>query len=265
MLYLNNFIPIRIYYSADLDAYRLETCRADTDSVVFDEEFLSKKLPPSFKLEKTIYAINPRVFPPVPVGTSMFTVIQNDDSPYETVSIDWIAFPIMTNVQTSIGGFSFFAFTTPPSPDAMPWYIRNEENRIKITIDMDIIGSYFRKTPYYARSLDRDNFVLFVHDAPRLYWRGTSEAICVPSTNPSDFKTFVGCQRAMYHLNRNHHSYTGNSAIPLAEIRDKIYPTPPVPVVPWHIVAIIAVSVLVGCVFAYRQYIIWKKSRMLLP
>jgi len=259
MLYLNNFIPIRVYYSETLDAYRLETCMADKDTIVFNEDFIANKLPPSFRLLETIYGVNPRVFPPVPVGTSLFSVTQNDNPPYETVSIDWIAFPIMSNVSTSQGGFSFFAFTTPPSQDAKPWYIRNEETRVKLTFDMGVIGSYFGKTPFYARSLDRDNFVLFVYDSPRLYWRGTSEAMCVPSTNPSDFKTLVACQKAIYRLNRNHRSFTGNSAIPLSEMRSKIYPSPAT--VPWLEMGVFSVAVLVACVFAYRQYVIWKRSK----
>jgi len=226
MIYLNNFLPVRLYYSAEFNAYRLEAPLADRHNLEYNEDFLNNKLPKSYKLQTTLFLLNPRIFPPVPLGASMFSVYQNNLHPYETSYIEWIAFPIMSNAYTQIGNFSFFAFTTCPSKDAFPIYILNEDIRTIITTDQKQINHYFLNTMYVNRVLDRDNFVLYVHDSPRLYWRGTTECLCVPSSNKSDFSTLVDCQRAMYHKVQNHASFTGNSGIPLATIRDKLYATP---------------------------------------
>jgi hypothetical protein len=244
MLYLNNFIPIRVYYSRELDAYRLQTCRADIDTIEFDEEFLNKKMPQSFQLQTTVYALNPRIFPPVPIGTSMFSVVQNDEPPYETLAIKWINFPIMSNADITIGGFFFFAYITPPSRECHPWYIRNEIQRVKLSLDTQVINTYFQKTPFYARSIDYDNFVIYVFDKPYLYWRGTTEVLCVPSNNPRDFKTLVDCQKDTYPRLMNHKSYTGNSGIPLSQMKDRLFPSSPSSP-PYIIIAIFVVLFLV--------------------
>lgn len=256
MLYLNNFIPIRVYYSRELDAYRLQTCRADIDTVEFDDDFLKKKMPQSFRLQTTVYALNPRIFPPVPIGTSMFSVVQNDKPPYETLAIRWINFPIMSNADTTIGGFFFFAYITPPSQEYHPWYIRNEVQRVKMSLDTQSINTYFQKTPFHARSIDTDNFVIYVFDKPLLYWRGTTELLCVPSNNHRDFKTLVDCQRKTYPRLRNHASYTGNSGIPLSHMKDRLFPAPRRPP-PYIIISLFVLLflLLVGmmCLIVYQR------------
>lgn len=234
MIYLNNFIPIRVYYSQTFGLYRLETCYADRHIVEFNEAFIKENLP-TFELQTTIYALNPRLFPPVPLGTSMFYVYQNHEPPYETRRIEWVAFPIMTTVSIGIGEFSFFTYITSPGPLGRPVFIRNQEKHAQITIDTEVIGNYFLKTPFYERVLDRDNFVLYFFDAPHLYWRGTTEALCVPSASSNDYPTLIECQRKSYPKLKNHVSYTGNSGIPLAEIKDKVFPRPRryIPIVFW--------------------------------
>lgn len=220
MIFVNNFIPIRIYYSEKLNLYRLETCRADKDTMEF-----SSKIPASYKLQTILYGLNPRIFPPVPLGSSMFSIYQNDKEPFETRKVEWIAFPIMTTVATEIGDFSVFAFITNPGKDsnAVPVFIRNEENDVKITFDEKLIADYFLKTPYDQKALDRDNFVIYLFKEPCLYWRGTSEALCVPSINPNHFPTLIDCQRETYGHLKNHKSYTGNSAKPLSWMKSRVF------------------------------------------
>ena len=258
MIFLNNYIPVRFYYSAELNAYRLEAPLADRPDVVFDEDLI-KKLPSSYQMLKTIYVLNPRIFPPVPLGTSMFTVYQNTNYPFETKYIEWVAFPIMANVMTETGNFTFFSFTTSPSKDALPIYVRNEEKRTIISIDKTFISSYFLTTPFYNKSLDRDNFVLYVYESPQLYWRGTTECLCVPSNDPRDFATLVDCQRTMYPKIRNKVSYTGNSGMPLAWMRDKLYPVKPTQTY-IYIYIICWLVLFLFLVFVYRHYKI-KKHR----
>ena len=130
----------------------------------------------------------------------------------------------MTNVFSQIGNFSFYAFINSPSKEAIPIYIRNEKDHTMISLDQKAISDYFLNTPYYRKALDRDNFVVFVFSHPSLYWRSTTEHLCVPSDNPKDYPTLVECQRDTYHTIRNRDSYTGNSAIPLARMRDKLFP-----------------------------------------
>lgn len=225
MIFLNNFIPIRIYYSKKLDVYRLMAPYADRPNLEYDEDFINNKLLPTpYELTNTIYVLNPRLFPPVPLGAVMFSVYQDDQPPYNTKYVEWIAFPVMTNVFHQIGNFSFYAFINCPSREAIPIYIRNEKDHTMISLDQKAIGDYFAITPYYRKALDRDNFVVFVFTHPSLYWRQTTECLCVPSDNPNDHHTLVECQRATYHTIRNRDSYTGNSAIPLARMRDKLFP-----------------------------------------
>lgn len=226
MIFLNNFIPIRIYYSASLDLYRLQTCRADIDTIEFDEEFIANKLS-SYQLQTTLYGLNPRLFPPVPLGTSMFSIYQNDQPPYETKKMEWIAFPIMTTVATEKGDFSVFCFVTSPGSLGSPVFIRNEEKNVKITHDRAMIENYFLKTPYDQKALDRDNFVLWFFEKPYLYWRGTTESLCVPSQNPNHFPTLIDCQRKTYAQLKNHKSYTGNSGKPLSWMKSRTFPWSP--------------------------------------
>lgn len=222
MIYLNNFIPIRVYYSKTLNLYRLQTCRADVDTVEFNEEFLKSKLP-SFELQTTLYGLNPRLFPPVPLGTSMFTIYQKETAPFHSQKVEWIAFPIMTTLNIEVGDFSTFAFITNPGPEAVPVFFRNEENSLKITFDQQLIRDYFKNTPYDKKALDRDNFIVYLFQKPFLFWKGTTESICVPSNNPKDFSTLIKCQSNTYGSLRNHKSYTGNSAIPLSLIKENTF------------------------------------------
>ena len=224
MIYLNNFIPIRVYYNKGLDVYRLMAPHADRPQLEYDEAFVQQKLLPSYELTHTIHVLNPRLFPPVPLGSVMFSVYQNDKPPYQTKYVEWIAFPVMTNVFHEIGNFSFYAFINCPSRDAVPMYVRNEKDHAMVSLDQKKISDYFLKTPYYRKALDRDNFVVYVFSHPSLYWRSTTECLCVPSDNPKDHPTLVECQRATYYKVRNHDSFTGNSAIPLAVMRDKVFP-----------------------------------------
>jgi hypothetical protein len=197
---------------------------ADRPQLEYDEQFIQTKLVPTYELSSTIYVLNPRLFPPVPLGSVMFSVYQNDDPPYQTKYIEWIAFPVMTNVFSEIGNFSFYAFINCPSKEAIPLYIRNEKDHTMLSLEQKKIADYFLNTPFYEKALDRDNFVVYVFTHPSLYWRSTTECLCVPSDNPKDYATLVECQRATYHTIRNKDSYTGNSAIPLAEMRDQIFP-----------------------------------------
>lgn len=226
MIYLNNFIPIRVYFSTSLNVYRLLAPYADRSNLEYNEEFVRTKLTPTYELIDTIYVLNPRLFPPVPLGAVMFSVYQNDEPPYNTKYIEWIAFPVMTNVFHEVGNFSFYAFINSPFKGAKPMYIRNEKNYTMISLDEKQIADYFLTTPYYRKALDRDNYVIYIFKKPHLYWRATTECLCVPSDNPIDYQTLVECQRNTYHKIRNKNSYTGNSAIPLSEMRDKLYPTP---------------------------------------
>lgn len=225
MIYLNNFIPVRVYYSKPLNVYRLLAPYADRPNLEYDEDFVKNKLLPTpYELTNTIYVLNPRLFPPVPLGAVMFSVYQDDKPPYNTKYVEWIAFPVMTNVVSTIGNFSFYAFINCPSREAVPIYIRNEKEHTMISLDQKAIADYFQTTPYYRKALDRDNFVVFVFSHASLYWRATTEHLCVPSDNPQDYPTLVDCQRDTYHTIRNRSSYTGNSAVPLAQMRDKMYP-----------------------------------------
>lgn len=260
MIYLNNYLPVRLYYSEELDAFRLEAPLADRDTLEYNEDFLKNTLPSSYRLITTLYFLNPRIFPPVPLGTSMFTVYQNYNHPYETVYIEWIAFPIMSNVNIGTGNFCFFAYTTNPCPEAFPVYIRNEDVRTMITIDDKELADYFIQTPYYNRILDRDNYVLYSINSALLYWKGTTECICVPSNDPSDFSTLVECQKTMYPKIRNHSSYTGNSGVPLAEIKSKIYRQKQSDQW-WTVYVILTVVLFLVAVFSYRQYKIYQASK----
>lgn len=226
MIYLNNFIPVRVYFSKSLDMYRLMAPYADRPQLEYNEEFINTKLLPNYELLDTIYVLNPRLFPPVPLGAVMFSVYQNDESPYQTKYVEWIAFPVMTNVFHEIGNFSFYAFINCPSKEAIPIYIRNEKDHTMLSLDQKQISDYFLTTPYYRKALDRDNFVVYVFHQASLYWRATSECLCVPSDNRKDFATLVECQRSTYHKIKNKKSYTGNSAIPLSEMRDQLFPVP---------------------------------------
>lgn len=225
MIYLNNFIPVRVYHAKSLNVYRLMAPFADRPNLEYDEEFIKNKLlPVPYELINTIYVLNPRLFPPVPLGAVMFSVYQDEDPPYNTKYVEWIAFPVMTNVFHEIGNFSFYAFINCPSREAVPIYIRNEKDHTMISLDQKAIADYFLTTPYYRKALDRDNFVVYVFSHPSLYWRSTTERLCVPSDNPKDYDTLVECQRDTYHTIKNRDSYTGNSAIPLAQMRDKMFP-----------------------------------------
>lgn len=264
MIFLNNFLPVRLYYSSELDAFRLEAPLADRETLEYNEDFLKNKLPSSFQWVKTLYFLNPRLFPPVPLGTSMFSVYQNSQPPYETLYMEWIAFPIMSNVSTLSGDFCMFAFTTNPGTDAFPVYVRNEDIRTMITTDEKELSDYFLKTPYYNRVLDRDNFIIYSMSEPKLYWRGTTECLCVPSSNPSDFPTLVECQRIMYPKIKNHASYTGNSGVPLAEIKSKLYKQQR-PSQWWQTYVILSIVLILVIVFMYRQHKISQALGMISP
>jgi len=258
MIYLNNFIPIRIYFCKKLNVYRLMAPYADRSNLEYDENFINNKLlPASYELTNTIYVLNPRLFPPVPLGAVMFSVYQSDEPPYNTKYVEWIAFPVMTNVFHEIGNFSFYAFINCPSKDALPIYIRNEKDHTMISLDQKAISDYFLTTPYYRKALDRDNFVVYVFSHPSLYWRSTTECLCVPSDNPKDYATLVECQRKTYHTIRNRDSYTGNSAIPLAEMRDQMYPIKYPNIYMYSYLT----SFIIICLFAFFIYKIKKKSQ----
>lgn len=254
MIYLNNFIPVRVYYSKRFDTYRLMAPYADRPQLEYDEEFIKTKLLPNYELTNTIYVLNPRLFPPVPVGAVMFSVYQNDKEPYQTTYVEWIAFPVMTNVFAEIGNFSFYAFINCPSREAVPIYIRNEKDHTMISLDQKKIADYFAITPYYKKALDRDNYVVYVFSHPSLYWRSTTECICVPSDNPKDYATLVECQRATYHMIKNKKSYTGNSSIPLARMRDKLFPLKQTQrhVYP-HLLVLIVLGIFVYFIYRIRK------------
>lgn len=247
MIFLNNFIPVRVYYSKSLDVYRLLAPYADRSHLEYDEDFVKNKLLPHYEQTTTIYVLNPRLFPPVPLGSVMFSVYQNDKHPYNTKYVEWIAFPVMTNVFSEIGDFSFYAFINCPSREAIPMYIRNEKNHTMLSLDQKAISDYFLTTPYYRKALDRDNYVIYVFNHPSFYWRSTTECLCVPSDNPKNYATLVECQRATYHKIRNRDSYTGNSAIPLAEMRDQLFPVK-YPNLYWYPYFI---SIMILCVFFF--------------
>lgn len=254
MIYLNNFIPVRVYFSKSLDVYRLMAPYADRPQLEYDEEFIQNKLLPTYELTNTIYVLNPRLFPPVPLGSVMFSVYQNDDPPYNTKYVEWIAFPVMTNVFAEIGNFSFYAFINCPSKEAIPMYIRNEKDHTMLSLDQKAISDYFLNTPYYKKALDRDNYVVYVFTHASLYWRATTECLCVPSDNPRDFTTLVECQRATYHTIRNRNSYTGNSAIPLAKMRDQLFPVRyPNPYIYAYVVSILIMALFFFFVYRIRQ------------
>lgn len=257
MIYLNNFIPVRLYYSKRFDTYRLVAPYADRPQLEYDEEFIKTKLLPNYELTDTIYVLNPRLFPPVPLGAVMFSVYQNDKEPYQTTYVEWIAFPVMTNVFSEIGNFSFYAFINCPSRDAVPFYIRNEKDHTMVSLDQKKIADYFSTTPYYKKALDRDNFVVYVFSHVSLYWRSTTECICVPSDNPRDYATLVECQRATYHTMKNKKSYTGNSAVPLARIRDKIFP---VKHTNRHVYAYLLVWIVL---FLFVYFVYWIRKTMM--
>jgi hypothetical protein len=256
MIYLNNFIPVRIYYCKKLDVYRLMAPLADRSNLEYNEDFIKNKLlPTSYELIDTVYVLNPRLFPPVPLGAVMFSVYQDDNFPYHTKYVEWIAFPVMTNVFHERGNFSFYAFINSPAKDALSIYIRNEKNRTMVSLDQKAIADYFLTTPYYKKALDRDNFVVYIFSHPYLYWRATAECLCVPSGNPKDYPTLVECQRNTYHKIKNSDSYTGNSAIPLAEMRDQIFPVYYPNIYKYSYLT----SVVIICVFLFFIYKLKKK------
>lgn len=222
MIFLNNFFPVRIYYSKQHDRYRMQAPRADLDTIEFNVDFL----PSSYELVSTIQVVNPRVFPPLPLGMSMFTVYQKAVEPFHTHYIEWVAFPIMTNLDSRIGNFSFFAFTTA-IPGSIPIYVRNNNaDNTRLIQDEQEIASYFATTVYSERVLDRDNFMIYIHPSPLLYWKATTECLCIPSSDRKDFSTLLECQNETYPNLKNKTSYTGNSALPLSWIRDQIHPPP---------------------------------------
>jgi len=253
MIYLNNFIPVRVYHSSELDRYRLEAPLADQDTIQWNEDFLANKLPRSYRLEKTIWVLNPRIFPPVPLSTSMFIVYQNDIPPYNTLHLAWIAFPIMTNVMTTLGNFCFISFTTSLH-NTLPMFVCNEDVSCRITLDQDMIAHYFRTTPFQDKALNRDNFVLYVFSRPYLFWKGTTECLCTPSDDPRDFAMLVDCQRMVYPQIRNKTSYTGNSAVPLSRIRDQLFPQDKARfTIPILCLVTSCALVVAVCVWIYRQ------------
>lgn len=253
MIYLNNFIPIRIYFSKSLNVYRLMAPYADRPHLEYNEEFIATKLIPHYELVDTIYVLNPRLFPPVPLGAVMFSVYQKHEYPYNTQYVEWIAFPVMTNVFHEVGNFSFYGFINSPFKGATPMYIRNEKDHTMISLDEKKIGDYFLTTPYYRKALDRDNFVIYIFKKVHLYWRATTECLCVPSDDSNHFATLVECQRNTYHKIRNRTSYTGNSAIPLSEMRDKLFPPPSKKYFyQYFICFVIIVFFLYGCFYSVK-------------
>lgn len=241
-------MPLLLYHSSELDKYRLEAPRADMDTIEWDQEFLTKRLPPSYRLERVIWVLNPRIFPPIPIGTAMFTVYQNSDYPYNTIYINWVAFPIMTNV--IYGNFSFIAYKTS-IPKTIPIYILNEDIKCRIIIDQETIRNYFLTTPFQDRSLNYDNFVLYVSESPTLFWKATTECLCIPSDDPNDYDTLVECQKDTYKRIKNKTSFTANSAIPLSIMRDQLYPPPPLP---YRDIVMMIMSVLIFIMIIWAIY-----------
>jgi hypothetical protein len=259
MLFLQNFFPLVIYHSSKLGLFRIQAPLADQDTIQFPStDFLD----PSFVPITTLYALNPRIFPPLPLGTALFLVHQRPDGYRETLTVKWVEFPIMTNVDYTNGDFCFIAFVSCPSAkESIPLFIRNEYENCQLTMNKKDFNQYFSFTPVYHRVLDRDNFLLFLYDAPRLYWRGTTTGTCVPSSNPQDFSTLDECQRVVYPKIRIHKSFTGNAAIALSRVRDKLFPDLVVPSFPSaNLVLTLLLLALLIVVVAFLFFFSWNHN-----
>jgi hypothetical protein len=161
----------------------------------------------------------------------------------------------MSNVMTTVGNFCFIAFTTSLTM-TRPIFICNEDIMCRVTIDYNLISRYFLTTPFQEKALNRDNFVLYVFPRVFLFWKGTTEALCVPSDDPNDYAMLVDCQKNVYPRIRNKTSFTGNSARPLSLIRDQIFPQDrPRYTVPMACLIIACLVMGVVCVWIYRQKI----------
>ncbi|NDE13781.1 hypothetical protein EBZ80_02515, partial [bacterium] len=201
---MRNFVPIHVFR----DPSRAHLTRFD----------LSEHPPPGYEKVRTIYGLNPLVFPPAVRGATLLRFTTLSTPPYHTIHIhnafselsDYLSFvrsndvdAVMTSpdkTRTFLYAFFFvraFEFCRPVrylnqiGRDDMPF------------VHVDLV---VKNMPY-----EHGNQYFFYAERPELYWAGTEEGCCVPSRDPGQYQTLQACQIHTYNTRLQREVFTSDS------------------------------------------------------
>jgi hypothetical protein len=173
----------------------------------FDNTISSRK---EWKQESILYVMNTTCIPPFPKGTFLMTLEQNTNPPYETQMVNTAAYINLNREQ-----FIVFSYSVP---NTIPIYVyayldmyNNVMTSIVVAPDTSNVEQQRRFQSHYF------NFILYPHIVPTLYWKSTSESLCVPTNEISGntFDTLRECQKKTYPKLRNRHTWVQNNNEPL--------------------------------------------------
>lgn len=157
-----------------------------------------------------VYVMNTTCIPPFPKGTFLMSLVQNTDPPYETKMVNSASYINLSREQ-----FVVFSYNVP---DTIPIYIygyldmyNNITTAIVIAPDTSNVVQQRQFQSHYF------NFIVYPNILPTLYWKSTTESLCIPTNEMSGktFSTLRECQKKTYSKVRNRHTWVQNSNEPL--------------------------------------------------
>ena len=221
--YINkdNFIPIQIWYYDKYFRFHFPSIEKSTETEWIFEPFQKELVDKWIKYPYDFYAINKNILFPIPRGCQYLQIVNNKLSPYNTTDLLITAY-VPSHIQSP---YHDIGKTTPysivvfvyPVPNTIPFLIW--EN---IDMNNNIIMNYQLKPNITDQSLLKQISNSFVHytlyffeNKPGMYWKGTSEYLCIPTNDDSEYPTYFDCQQQIYNKikNKNIWIHTGSEPI----------------------------------------------------
>lgn len=214
------YFPVQLWvYEKDGSSkYRLQPPREDRHQYEFYPHFLDSygttMIDPELKklwhLRSTFWGINIHYQPYLRRGMLYTLITQNDEHPFES---SYIAYSIMEMRPSSEKLEKFmFGHYKYPVQGTMLLYVSAKIHDQKI-IDVLLLDDEQNRAkeknkkynflplqenkdiPFYEIfAYDLSLFLFVFPEKPKgIYWKSTQENICIPSTNPNDYPTAIGC------------------------------------------------------------------------
>jgi hypothetical protein len=214
----NLIIPIQLW-CGDKNLFRIQLpspLKTTPTEWIFDDSPLKKY---NWTLKKRMYALNKSCFPPVPKGCQLIDVIQNKNAPYQTLKIK-IGSTLSDTVNQRNIGFEYneqFIVYTYFIENTIPfvyWFYYNMYNEFEIygELEPNINDSSFIEK---VNANNQKIILYFLQKNDQYYWKGTTESLCIPSSNKHDFPTLTECQNKIYPKMKNEKVWVNNNSEPI--------------------------------------------------
>jgi len=213
---LSIYFPIQlwIYENNNEKKYRLQPPKYDTITTFdfynhFMENYPKKlniypELQTKWKLKTTFWGINPKYINYVRRGFFFVLISQNDVYPFESFKI--ISTPLEISDQKE--SFLLGHYKYPIRGTTLLFissYIHNSKIRDILLISEDkqendenynfLPLKKNKNIPFYNTfHYDVSNFMFVFRQKPKgIFWKANQENICIPSSDPNDYKTIIDC------------------------------------------------------------------------